>query len=116
MRSSFLILFLVSLLAFSCKNKEVHVPEEYIGRDSMALILTELHLLEGLYVHGSLKDRDSVHTVEAFRKGVMEKFSLTEERFTESYNFYIEHPSTLGEIYVQVMNELSRKKAETEGS
>jgi hypothetical protein len=111
---SVIVLSALLLSASSCSEENQSIPSSVVTRDTMVMIFTDLHLLEGLYIHNSVSENDSVKNTEAYRQGLFEKYSISKERFEESYNWYISNPELLDGIYSEVLNELSRMKAETE--
>jgi hypothetical protein len=90
------------------------VPEELISRDTLVKIFAELHLMEGLYIHGTINETDSVYNLEAYRQGIYSKFNIEQERFEETYNFYVQYPQLLYTLYDEVIIELERYREESQ--
>jgi hypothetical protein len=62
--------------------------------------------MEGLYIHGTINETDSVYNLESYRQGIYSKFNIDAQRFEETYNFYIQYPQLLHAMYDEVMVEL----------
>ena len=77
----------------------------------MAEVLTDLHITEA---QASVKTLpDSVSTEKSGFQKIFEKNNITKEQYEKSISFYIEHPELFGEVYDNVLNELSKMQGET---
>jgi hypothetical protein len=112
----FHITSILILTAFAgCKNNTIEVPPHIISQDSAIVMFTELQIMEALIIQGSLKQQDTLFAIDAYKILMLKRLGLSVERFEENYNFYLAHPELLDKVYAEVLNEISRKKAELEG-
>jgi hypothetical protein len=104
-------LFSVTLI-IGCKNTSIDVPPHIISQDSAVIMFTELQIMEALIIQGSLKQQDTLFSIDAYKISMLKKLGLSTERFEENYDFYMNHPELLDKVYAEVLNNISRKKAE----
>jgi hypothetical protein len=113
MRNS--IVLTICLLLFACsQEKQVVIPNNVLGKEQMAAVLTEIHLLEASM---NLNISNAVTTgappdLEATTLEVFKKKGITKEQYDTSFIFYTRNPQLLSEIYQLVLNNLSQLQAE----
>lgn len=87
-------------------------PSDLIGRDSMAMVLREIVVLES-YMQTRYQ---SVHiyykAMSASGKKCLEKYHIAPDRFERSYGYYVSHQQELQSIYTEVLDSLTREAAE----
>lgn len=94
---------LVILLCLTHCNTEEDAPG-VIGKDKMAGLLTDLHLLEG---YTSTLPFDSlVKTSPALYNMAFNKYSTDSAQFNKSLKYYSDRPKELNDIYVEVKKRL----------
>ena len=84
-------------------------PEEVsniIRLDSMSMIMTDIHLIEGAKVGENIMG-DSLRAAHYFRS-VYDKYQISQARFEESFDYYSERPDEMNKIYEAVIEELTR--------
>lgn len=74
--------------------------------DSMSLIMTDIHLIEGAKVGENIMG-DSLRAAHYFRS-IYQKYGITQARFEESFDYYSERPDEMNRIYESVIEELTR--------
>ncbi len=80
----------------------------------MITILTDIHIMEALYIQESIKKNDSLNSLEIYKQQIVDKHKMDLKRFDESFSFYASNPQLLNLLYNDVLIELSEKKAKTE--
>jgi len=102
----------VSLLAFfflllSCGRKDDAFvkPEGILSQDSMATIMTDIHLIEGAKV--GRKIMGDTLTVENYYSKVYDKYGITKEEFEKNFAFYNRHPEKMDQIFESVIEKLN---------
>lgn len=108
-----LVLLFASILG--CKDNSIEIPKHIMPQDSAIMLFAELQIMEALVIQGSINPQDSVLKLDHYRLGLLNQFGLSMERFEESYNFYLSHPELFDKVLTGVMEELSKRKAKTEG-
>ena len=111
MRFIGLLLIVVGLLS-SCSKKQVVVPENVIPRDSMILMLTDVHIAESTIQIRNLGRSDTTRQ-EAYARYryIFNKYKVNDERFRESFEFYRSQPEYFHKMYDEVLARLSEKQA-----
>lgn len=80
--------------------------EGILSPDSMAMILTDIHLVEGGKVGENMLG-DSLRAPHFFRV-VYEKYNINESSFERSFDYYTERPGEMNTIYEVVVENLSK--------
>lgn len=76
----------------------------------MAEVITDIHMAEAETSVRTFPDSISKEKM-SFQK-IFDKHSVTQKQYDESLSFYMEHPEILDTVYVNVLNELSKKQGE----
>jgi len=111
-RCIFPLFLLCALLAACSDPQDVKIPTDVLSKEKMAEVMVDVHLLEAT-VNLTVSATDKAAFNE---KGdmidVYKKHGITRKQYDDSYIFYTRHPEILGEIYQQVLNELSKMQAQ----
>lgn len=105
-RLALTFIFLVVLL-FSCKQKQVGLPDGIIPKDSLINIVVDLHLADAILLNPNVQSKISDISSNRLYRTVLEKYSISRERFDKSINYYAETPVILDSIYDKVIEKLS---------
>jgi Domain of unknown function (DUF4296) len=105
------IVFILSVL-ISCSKKEVEVPDDVIPRDSMIVILSEIHLAEATIqvLNVDLNDSTKIASFGLYRH-IFSKHNITQELFKKSFDFYRTEPTYFHAMYDEVLTRLSEDQA-----
>lgn len=83
-----------------------------IPADSMAIIITDLHLADGA-INARKVHKDSLKTVSsAYLNEILTRHNVTKEQFDESMRFYTYDPREISKIYEKVIIELGKKESQ----
>jgi len=108
----FLSLFIFCLLSASCGNgNKIKIPKDVISKDSMVEVITDVHLVQASQRLGVVIDSADTGQFTSFEY-VWRKHHITENQYKKSLDFYTLNPSLLDSIYENVLNNLSKQKAE----
>jgi len=107
------------ILAFSCflliacsGEKEISVPETVLSKKQMVAVFIDIHLLEAM-LNSNSKSADKVSIGNRpVNFDVLKKNNINKKQYDESFKFYSQHPNLLNEIYLLVLNDLSKMQAE----
>ncbi len=112
----FLVLFFPVFL-FSCsQDKSISIPDSVLSEDKMAEVMVEIHLLEATLNISSLgRDKASKDIVNP-TSDILKRHHVTKEQYDESFSFYSHTPLLLSEVYLKVLNELSKMQAQVTNS
>lgn len=98
-------LLLAFLIIYGCKPG---IPDDIIQPDEMALILNDIHLVDG-YISNVTPD-SSIIIASAYYNGVYKKFGIDSAKFQNSISYYHTNPAILDEIYKRVTDSLEKQK------
>jgi len=103
----FTIFVLIFSALVSCGESELKVPDEVIPRDSMIMLMADIHLAEARLLlgggGGEMKNK--------YLQNVLYKHGTDTARFNRSFNFYSAHPDYFTKMYDEVIVEISRRQA-----
>lgn len=86
-------------------------PARLISQDQMINILTDIHIAEAKVNHLNLRSYDSIQVVyRDYEMDIFRKYQVDTARYRESYQFYLEHPAYMDEIYAAVVDSLSLRE------
>tara|TARA_B100000780_G_C20984055_1_gene393357 strand:- start:22 stop:456 length:435 start_codon:yes stop_codon:yes gene_type:complete len=105
--------FAMVLNLTSCIDKSSKVPENVMSKEEMVEVISESQLIEAIRQRGTILPKDLNPQDEAKRQYALlfEKHNITEDQFKESYQWYLEHPQLLAEIYDLVLEQLTKEQA-----
>mgnify|MGYP000967563473 CR=1 FL=1 len=114
--NNFPLIFCVIFLLFaSCKGKiekpELARPKDLMGRDTMVILLTEMHLLESSLGIRIFEDKKIINTRNAVKDKIYKDYGVSKERFMSSYNYYVQKSTTIDSIFTDVISEISKRQA-----
>ena len=112
MRNYSSILLLVFVL-ISCSEKK-EIPKDLIPEDKMALIITDLELLESTYNLRLIRVTDRDERMDRYNAEIMSHYGITAQQFETSYNYYEKDPVYLEAIYEKVFERLEKMQTEEE--
>ncbi len=107
------IYFIIMLTAMACdKSNE---PKEIMSNEQMVNYLIQLHIAEAEVQNLRLRKDSSETVFKVYEKHLLEKNSLTDTLFINSYNYYLNNPADLELIYEAVVDSISVRKSIDDG-
>jgi hypothetical protein len=79
-----------------------------IPADSMATLLTDLHIADGVINNTKLKDKTLKQLSTEYFSEILEKHGISRDAFDESMRYYAYHTEELDKIYEKVIVNLSK--------
>lgn len=107
-----LIFFLLLVASCSRPPSPSDVPENLIQRDTFLLVLSEVHLIEGVMKQNILRNDDPALLIEEHYNELFDRYHINQERFTETYRWWYEHPEELDGLLEEVVENLSELERE----
>ena len=103
------IFSIIMLTAISCQNS----GNEYkvMSKEAMVSYLIDLHIAEAQVQNLRLKKDSSEYIFEVYEKYLLDQNNITDTIFTISYNYYLQHPIELEEIYEVVVDSISVRQS-----
>jgi hypothetical protein len=109
---SLLPIFIFCLLSASCRNNnKIEIPKDVLCQDTMVEVLTDIHLVKASQQLGIAMDTADTNKITPFEY-VWKKHHITEAEYKKSLDFYTRNSNVLDSIYENVLNNLSKQKAE----
>ena len=97
----------------ACSEKSIKIPEEVIRPDTMATILSDIHMAQAAVSVYSIGDTVR-YSLGDYIPAIFKNHHTSQRQFDSSLKFYSANPELLDSIYKQVLDELSRKEGEVE--
>lgn len=108
----YFLLFCIVLLASCSDTKTVSIPDSVLSENKMSEVMVDVHLLEAtLNINTFSRDKVSKGAIEP-TTDILKKHSVTKQQYDESFTFYTRNPQLLSEVYLKVLNELSKMQAQ----
>lgn len=93
----------------SCGANE-EIPAEVIAKDKMVEVMTEIELTQAL-IRLKNSTQDTINEQQLFNE-VYTAFDISENKFNTSLEYYCKDPKLLMNMYIQVMENLTKKQSE----
>jgi hypothetical protein len=108
----FLFLALTVLLLLSCNNNSSELPEYVLDQETMAMVLTDIHLIEASLQKKQNKGLLAFDLAEIYYDTLVRKYSITRLQIDSSMVYYSRYPEIYDAIYTNVITNLSKKENE----
>lgn len=95
-------------MAIACGGERI--PDTVIAEEEMVNILIDLHLAEAQVQDLRLKPDSAKKVMKIQEKLLYKKYEISDSLFIRSYNYYIEHPEKLEEVYTALIDTLSLRQ------
>lgn len=97
------------LTAIACGNS--NRESVIMSEDAMTRYLIDLHIAEAQVQNLRLKKDSSDMVFGLYEKHLLETNGLTDSLFIRSYNYYLENPQLMENIYESVVDSISVRKS-----
>ena len=106
-------LFLICLSVFySCSKKQGEKQNNIISKDTMALVIMDLHIVDAAISLNSFDMSAEDFDKKKLYAQVFKQHKVTRAKFNESLKYYSKNLAEINEIYKEVIIGLSKKQAE----
>ncbi len=114
-----IIYIVISLIVISgcttdISEKKEKPPANLIPRDEIVNVIVDMHLYDAAIKEKQKKHRDILKSKYYLYQTVMEKYNITREQFESSLKYYQQDLDDYDKIYDDVIEKLSKMKAEAE--
>lgn len=107
-----LSLLLLPILLVSCDSEKKQTPHGLISKDTMVMVLSDLHIAQARVGVKNLPQDSSDIYYMALKYKILDSFNIQEEAFKNSYSYYLSHVEDMDGIYSRVVDSLGLKEAE----
>ena len=111
-----LIIGVVLLLCFSCKQKEIIIPNDVIPFDTMVQVLSDVQQSEVAILFLRNKQVIDMPKPEALYKSILSQHEITTEEFDKSFKFYSSHTVLMEKLFAEIIEELSKRQVQLESN
>jgi|LSQX01.3.fsa_nt_gb hypothetical protein len=100
----------IIFLLFSCDSDKQKVvrPATLISKDSMPLILTDVHLIEAVLSGKQMEKNMTAGLSQIYYDSLFAKYNITRTVFDSSLYYYSQDPKSFNAIYDIVISNLMR--------
>lgn len=102
------LLFIGAALGCQSGAKPVPViPEGMLPRDTFVMMLTDVHIIEGVVKQGLLRNDDAEALMKGYYAELFARFDVSEARFIASYTWWYQQPEALDALLQEVTEMLT---------
>ncbi len=105
MNKQFVLLFLATLLFFSCSKKE---EKTYLSEDDFTRILFDIHLTDGVLTTKNIVTRGKEYRPSFYYNSIYKKYNITPQQFDSCVIFYTQNSALYEKLYEKVIDSLNR--------
>ena len=95
-------------MAVACSSNDA--PKDIIAQEKMVDLMIDIHMAEAGLQDLRLQKDSAIKVFAAQEKYILKKYGVSDSSFLRSYNFYLEHPAMMEEIYTAIIDSLSLKQ------
>lgn len=103
-----LILFLILVSCYRSAEEPTFNMNLVIPADSMVILLTDVHLADGILNTTKEKDKSVKPVAAAYFDAILQKHNIDRATFEESMRYYAFHTEELDNIYERVIIDLNK--------
>jgi len=114
LQSKIILLISCFILIFvaACNDSKIEkIPSNIIGKDTMVLMLAEMHLLESSLGIRIFEDKKLMNTRNSVKTKIYKDFGISKEQFYKSYEYYSLKPMLIDSMYINVISEITERQA-----
>jgi len=108
-----LLAIILLIVSQACKEKPEALPPEILSKEELVPLLSDIMIAQASLIIFEYTDTVS-HTLMDYKKAILEKRSISPERFESTMKYYAAKPDALQAIYEEVITELSKRQGELE--
>ena len=108
--SSACALFLVLVLVISSCSKREKMPAGILSQPQMVNLLSEVYVTEQKVTKTGIKYDSAKMVFERMKGKIFEKAGTSDSIFKVSFDYYVEHPKELENIYTALVDSLNLKE------
>ena len=110
MKINIIIYLSIAISLIACTNKKNNKNFKILPEDTMALIITDIHLTDATIA--MLPQKEKKKSPGNFYLHIFKKYNTTKEIFDSSVSYYTTHSNKYKKIYENVLFKLSKKEGE----
>ena len=103
-----IFLFFSLLLITACMKKENITGKQYIPKEVLVEVLTEIHLVDGITEDRKYYRKYNFNDSIDLMTPIFEKYNVTREQFDSTIAEYTRYPELLDKVYDEVIMKLNQ--------
>lgn len=105
------ILILIASVEVGCTDHRNDIPQDIIPKEKMIMVMADIHLLEARIQMDNLGYNDSSRAIAySGYQYIFKKNNIDAKVFKRSFDFYVDHPVLMADMYKDILTELSRRQ------
>ena len=108
------VMLLIAIIFYSCSTKP-ETPPGILSKDEMAKALTDLYLKEAKINKLPVGQDSILVLIQYYRTKYAASHNLPDSIVEKSYQYYVERPFEMGEIYDRIIDSLALREQRVEG-
>lgn len=100
------LLILLAIIAICSCSKKNEIPKGILGKEKMAMILVDIYESEAKVTAMRVSKDSAAVLFRHYELMIFDKHGITEEKYFESYKFYLDNPDILESTYDIVIDSL----------
>jgi len=101
-------------MAMVACSKESKVPDWVLAKEQMVPFIIDIHIAEAKIRVLKLDYDSSLAFFRKLEDDIYQKHEITDSIYIKSFNYYMDHPDLMLEIYEQVIDSLSLQEKVSE--
>jgi Domain of unknown function (DUF4296) len=107
------LLYVGCCLAYSCKETEQGNKYGVLSKQQLSAFLIEMYLAEAR-LDGTSFPRDSaIRLFIPYEQKLMKRFKVTDSTLKLTYQYYLDHPTEMEQVYDVVIDSLNLREQKT---
>ena len=94
----------------SCRANDPKLPMDVLSQEQMVSLLIDFYLIEGKVRVIKQPQDSAVSVFHVFEQELYKKHQTDSTQHMLSYNYYLDHPKELNEIYIAVVDSLNLRE------
>ncbi len=104
----------IALLCVSCGAEVSAPPADLIEREQFVQVLADVQLIEARVKHEVMVEQRSDSPAQGYYEKMYAERRITADQYKRTYQWYVEHPEDLKDLYEAAVVELGRRKEKGE--
>ena len=108
--NAFMIWQIIALVFMGACSDKKERPSDILSHNEMVKALTNVYLAEQITNRLTLKYDSSTKILYKLKSEILAKNQISDSAFNKSYNYYVDRPTELEEIYTALVDSLTLKE------
>ena len=107
-----LVIYSAVILALSCQSPE-RKPSGVLSKNKMVQVLADVYITEEKVVRLNLLTDSAALVAAVMRSKALQKSEVSDSVFSKSFDYYMDHPKDMEEIYSVLVDTLQLREQRT---